>query len=90
MRDQFSDISGKLKGSVEDISKHESFKKAAEITGSLGKKTMQAGETFGKAAENISKTNAFKTATSAASTIKEELEGQTLGGRVYRPPAVLR
>jgi len=90
LRDQFSDISGKLKGSVEDISKHESFKKAAEITGSLGKKTMQAGETFGKAAENISKTNAFKTATSAASTIKEELEGQTLGGRVYRPPAVLR
>ncbi len=56
----------------------------------LGKTTARASETLGKAAENISKTNAFQTASSAASTLKEELEGQTLGGRVYRPPKVLR
>jgi len=90
LRDQITDISGKLKESVEDLSKHESLKKAAEITGSFGKKTKQAGESLGKAAENISKTNAFRTATTAATSLKEELEGQSLGGRVYRPPAVLR
>jgi len=90
LRDQLSGISGKLKESVEDISKHETWKKASEIKENIGKTTSKAGESLGKAAENLSNTNAFKTATTAASTIKDELEGQSLGGRVYRPPAVLR
>merc|ERR1719295_1662276 len=90
LKDQFSDISGKLKHSVEDLSKNESLKKAAEFTENLGKSTIKAGETMTKAAENISKTNAFKSATTAASKVKEELEGQTLGGKVYRPPPSLR
>jgi len=90
LKDQFTDISGKLKHSVEDLSKNESLKKAAEFTENLGKSTIKAGETMTKAAENISKTNAFKSATTAASKVKEELEGQTLGGKVYRPPTVLR
>ena len=47
-------------------------------------------ETIGKAAENIGQTRAVKTAISAATTIKDELEVETLGGRVYRPPQVLR
>jgi len=90
LRDQINDLSGKLKDSVEDISKHETWKKASEITGNIGKSTAKAGESLGKAAENISTSKAFKSATSAASNLKDELEGKTLGGRVYRPPAVLR
>ena len=90
IKEQFSGITSKIKESVEDLSKHEAVKKASEFTESLGKTTARASESLGKAAENISKTNAFQTASSAASTIKEELEGQTLGGRVYRPPKVLR
>jgi len=90
LRDQISDLSGKLKDSVEDISKNETWKKASEITGNIGKSTAKAGESLGKAAENISSSKAFKSATSAASNLKDELEGRTLGGRVYRPPAVLR
>jgi len=90
LRDQLTDLSGKLKESVEDISKHETWKKASEMKDNLGKTTSKAGESLGKAAENLSNTNAFKTATTAASTIKEELEGQSLGGKVYRPPAALR
>ena len=69
-REQITDISGKLKESVEDLSKNEAWKKASETAGSLGKTTMKAGESIGKAAENISQTNAFKSATSAASNIK--------------------
>jgi import inner membrane translocase subunit TIM44 len=90
IKEQFSGLTSKIKESVEDLSKHEALKKASEFTESLGKTTARASETLGKAAENISKTNAFQTASSAASTLKEELEGQTLGGRVYRPPKVLR
>lgn len=90
IKEQFSGITSKIKESVEDLSKHEALKKASEFTESLGKTTARASESLGKAAENISKTNAFQTASSAASTLKEELEGQTLGGRVYRPPKVLR
>ncbi|XP_023349719.1 mitochondrial import inner membrane translocase subunit TIM44-like [Eurytemora carolleeae] len=89
-RDQITDLSGKIKGSVDDLSKNEAWKKASEFTENLGKSTTKAGESLGKAAENLSRSNAFKTATSAASNLKEELEGQSLGGRVYRAPAVLR
>jgi import inner membrane translocase subunit TIM44 len=90
LKEQISGLTSKIKESVEDLSKHEAVKKATEFTETLGKTTSRASESLGKAAENISKTNAFQTASSAASTLKEELEGQTLGGRVYRPPKTLR
>ena len=89
-KDQISGLSDKLKESVEDISKHEGFKKASEFTENISAKTKEASEKVGKAAENISKTSAYQTASSAATNIKDELEGQTLGGMVYKPPRVLR
>ena len=90
LKDQLSDITGKLKGSVEDISKNETFKKASELGENISAKTKEATESIGRAAENISKTSAYQTASSAAINIKDELEGQTLGGMVYKPPRVLR
>lgn len=89
-KDQISGITDKLKESVEDISKHESVKKASEFTENISAKTKDATETLSRAAENISKTSAYQTASSAASSIKGELEGNTLGGMVYKPPIVLR
>jgi len=89
-KDQISGLSDKLKESVEDISKHEGFKKASEFTENISAKTKEASEKVGKAAENISKSTAYQTASSAATTLKDELEGETLGGKVYRPPQVLR
>jgi len=89
-KDQISGLTDKIKESVEDLSKHETVKKASEFTAELGEKTKGATETIGKAAENISKSSAFKTATKTASSFKEELEGNSLGGRVYCAPTVLR
>lgn len=90
LKEQISGFSEKIKEQVDDLSKHESFKKASEFTGNIGDKTKGAAESIGKAAENIGQTRAVKTAISAATNIKEELEVETLGGRVYRPPSVLR
>jgi len=90
LKDQISGLTGKLKESVEDISKNETFKKASELGENISAKTKEASETIGRAAENISRTSAYQTASSAASNIKDELEGQTLGGMVYKPPRVLR
>ena len=90
LKDQISGLTDKLKDTVEDLSKHESIKKASEFTGNLGEKTKGASESFGKAAEQLSQSSAFQTATKTASSLREELEGHTLGGRVYRPPKVLR
>jgi len=89
-KEQMSGFSDKIKEQVDDLSKHESFKKASEFTGNIGDKTKGAAESIGKAAENIGQTRAVRTAISAATNIKEELEVETLGGRVYRPPQVLR
>lgn len=90
LKEQISGLSDKIKEQVDDLSKHEGFKKASEFTGNIGDKTKGAAETIGKAAENIGQTRAVKMAASAATNIKEELEMETLGGRVYRPPNVLR
>ena len=90
IKDQISGLTDKLKESVEDISKHESVKKASEFTENISAKTKDATESLGRAAENISKTQAYQTATSAASSIKGDLESNTLGGMVYKPPVVLR
>merc|ERR1712203_1179129 len=88
IKDQISGLTDKLKESVEDISKHESVKKASEFTENISAKTKDATESLGRAAENISKTQAYQTATSAASSIKGELESNTLGGMVYKPPVL--
>jgi len=90
LKDQLSGITDKLKESVEDISKHETVKKASEFTENISSKTKDASESIGRAAETISKSSAFQTASSAATSIKEELEANTLGGTVYKPPLVLR
>jgi len=90
LKDQISGLTDKIKESVEDLSKHETVKKASEFTADLGEKTKGATESIGKAAENISKSSAFKTASKTASTLKDELEGNSLAGKVYSPPAQLR
>lgn len=90
LKDQLSGLTDKLKDTVEDLSKHESIKKASEFTGNLGEKTKGATESLGKAAEQLSQSSAFQTATKTASSLREELEGHTLGGRVYKPPKLLR
>jgi len=90
LKDQISGLTDKIKESVEDLSKHETLKKASEFTADLGEKTKGATETFGKAAENISQTSAFKTASKTASTLKDELEGSSLAGKVYCAPSLLR
>merc|ERR1711970_912199 len=90
IKDQISGITDKLKESVEDISKHESVKKASEFTENISAKTKDATESLGRAAETLSKTQAYQKASTAASSIKGELESNTLGGMVYKPPVVLR
>ena len=52
-KDQISGFQDKIKGSYEDLSKHEGFKKASEFTGNIKDKTKEASESFGKAAESI-------------------------------------
>jgi len=90
IKEQISGLTGKLKESVDDLSKSETVRKASEFTGNIGEKTKGATESIGKAAEQLSQSSAFQTATKTASTIKEELEGRTLGGKVYRAPRELR
>lgn len=83
-------IASKFKGTIDEISKAEAVKKAGEFTSNLGKTAGNFGKVAGEAAENIGKSGVFKSATEAATNLKTEIEGQRLGGTVYRPPAALR
>ena len=59
------------------------MKKAGEYTKNLGK---QAGD----ASEKIAQSGVYKSATEAATTIKEEIDQRALGSHSYRPPVILR
>ncbi len=66
------------------------MKKASAFTQDLGKKAGGAAKKVGEAAESLGKSGAFRTAATSAATIKEEIEGHSLGGKVYRAPKKLR
>jgi len=78
-----SQLADKFKGTIDEISKAEALKKAGEFTQNLGK---QAGD----ATEKIAQSGVYKSATEAATTLKEEIDQRALGSHSYRPPLVLR
>ena len=49
-----------------------------------------AKKVVGEKVDQIGKSGAFQAATSSAATLKKEIEGQRLGGRVYVAPVKLR
>lgn len=79
-----------VKGTLDEVSKAETMKRAAEISQEIGKKAEDAAKRVGSAAENISKSGAFKSASTSAASLKEEIEGHSLGGKVYQEPKKLR
>lgn len=90
LKDQISGIAGKMKDRLDEVSNAEAMKKAGEFTQTLGKKAGGAARVVGDAAESIGQSGAFKAATHTAATIKDEIEGHSLGGKVYKPPLKLR
>lgn len=74
---------GKVKESLDGVGNAEALKKAGEFTQNIGQKA-------GSAAESLGKSDFVRTASTAAATIKEELDGGRLGGQVYKQPMQLR
>ena len=56
----------------------------------VGKRAEEAAKVVGGAAESIGKSGAFKAASQSAATIKQEIEGSSLGAKVYMAPRELR
>ena len=73
-----------MKGTLDDVSQADAVKRASTFTQDLGKKAEDAARKVGSAAENVSKTGAFQKAAQTAQTVREEIEGNSLGGQVYR------
>jgi len=88
IKQQFESVSSKVKESVGEAAKaNEALKKAGET---IGKTADDVTKVVSGAAESIGKSGAFQAASSSAANIKDELESNTLGGRVYKAPPVLR
>ena len=76
-------FAGKVKTSLDEVGKVEAMKKAGEFTQNIGQKA-------GSAAEALGRSDFAKTASTAAATLKDELEGGRLGAKVYSSPNTLR
>ncbi len=61
------------------MSKAETVRRAAQ---DLGKRAEGVKRSVEGAAENIGRSGAFRAASEGAATIKEEIEGHSLGGKV--------
>ena len=84
-KEQLGGIKDKMKDTIDEASKSEAAKKAGEFSKTIGKQA----ESFTKVAENIGQSQYVKSASHAAASLREELEGQSFG-KVYRPPVQLR
>ncbi len=89
-KDHMKGVADKVKGTIDDVSKTEALKKASQFTETIGKRAEDAAKVVGGAAENIGKSGAFKAASTSAASLKQEIEGQGLGAKVYSAPAQLR
>jgi len=88
LKQQLESAASKVKESVGEAAKaNEAIKKAGET---IGKTADDMGKAVSGAAEAVGKSGAFQAATTSAASLKHELESNTLGGRVYSAPAVLR
>ena len=83
IKEQITGIADKVKEVKEKLDDVEAIKKATHIAG-------DAKKAVGETVEQIGKSGAFQVATSSAATLKREIEGHALGGRVYVAPNKLR
>lgn len=82
-KEHMSGLADKVKDTLDEVSKEEALKRASEIAQEIGKKAEGA-------AKVVSTSDAFKAVSSSAAQLKEELESNSLGRKVYRPPQQLR
>jgi len=89
-KEHMKGVADKVKGTIDEVSRTDAAKKATEFSSVVGKRAEEAAKVVGGAAESIGKSGAFQAASQSAATIKQEIEGSSLGAKVYMAPRELR
>lgn len=79
-------IKTKVKVIMDEATKTELAKRAGKITEEIGKTT----STISEKAQEIGKTETFKSISEATKAVKQEIDSTEIQGRVYVSPAILR
>ena len=93
-KDKISDVSGKLKESLDDFKKSDLGKQTSDVFENVGKGISSAGksagETISKGGKIISESGAFQTISSASEVVRQNIDEELSRARVYSSPKVLK
>ncbi|XP_076063042.1 mitochondrial import inner membrane translocase subunit TIM44 [Oratosquilla oratoria] len=93
VQQQLESLKKKVEETVEEAQKAEILQKASKITEEASKQAQKVSETLSQKGEKIAQTQTFKTISSTAKAVREEIDQSTFGGagaRVYMAPTTLR
>lgn len=89
-KEQFETIKGRVSSVIDDASNSELGKKAGQLGEELSKSAKGVGETISETGKKFGQSNTFQSISEASKIVRNEIDTQSIQGRVYRSPATLR
>lgn len=90
LKEHLGSIKEKVSDVIGEAGKSGIAKKASQLGEELSKSAKGVTDTISEKGEQLGKSGAFQTITSTTKMIKDEMETQSIQGRVYRSPEKLR
>lgn len=89
-KEQLESIKGRVTSALDEASKTDLGKKAGQFGEELSKSAKGVGETISETSRKIGQTNTFQSISEASKIVRNEIDTQSIQGRVYRSPVKLR
>lgn len=90
LRERLEGIKEKVHDVLEEASKTDLGKKASQFGEELSRSARGVSESIAEKGQQLGKSGAFQSISSATEAVKKEIGSQGMAGRVYRSPAKLR
>lgn len=90
LKEHLGSMKEKVSDVIDEASKTKLAQKASRLGEELSKSAKGVTDTISEKSEKLGKTGAFQTISDTTKMIKQEMETQSMNGRVYRSPEKLR
>lgn len=89
-KDHIESLKGKVSSAIDEAAKSDLGKKAGQWGEEISKSAKGVGDSISETGKKIGQTNAFQSISEASEIVKNEIDTQSIQGRVYKSPTKLR
>ncbi|XP_058829671.1 mitochondrial import inner membrane translocase subunit TIM44 [Topomyia yanbarensis] len=90
LKENLDKIRGKVSEVLDEAARTDIARKAGRIGEEIGKTAKGMGETIAEKGQELGKSGAFRGISEATKAVRQEIDSQGIGARVYRAPEQLR